>query len=237
MATNIPRSIPDLINWTNTHAALWEANQAQIGLTAAQVTQFKALQGNLSGRSSDADIARQASKDATLTLKNTVEQVRSVGGAFVNVIKAFAVASNNPAVYTLSGVSPDDPAGTVPPPIPPKEFAAQVNSDGSLTIRFKVAQPEGVTGVQYFFFRRIGGGPSDAPYTLLGSTGKSKAFTDETLPIGVDRVDYIVQPKRGEIFGEQSNIFALQFGSVGGPGLTIASMDSKPHASPVKIAA
>jgi hypothetical protein len=213
MPTNLPRTIPELLIWGDTHSELWQTNQPQIGLSAAQVTAFKTIVGSARSLANAADEARLASKNATEALHISLDNLRATGGAFVNLIKAYAETTNNMNVYTLAGVSPDDPAGTVPPPNTAESFTANVNPDGSLAIKWRASQPQGVTGVQYLVSRRVGAANS---FTLVGTVGSIKTFIDTTLPFGVDNVQYIVQPKRGDTFGPQSQVFALQFGSVGG---------------------
>jgi hypothetical protein len=221
MATNLPRPIPDLLAWAQTHDSLWQANFAAIGLSTAQATAFKNLVASFRAAFDAAEVARLASKNATETLHASVTNIRATGGAYVNLIKAFAETTHNPAVYTLSGISPDDPAGTVAAPIPPDTIIAGVNADGSLTLKWKVGQPDGVTGVQYLVSRRLG---STGTFALVGSVGAIKTYVDATLPFGVDSVQYIITPKRGDVMGDQSAVFTLQFGSVrGGGNFTITS--------------
>lgn len=246
MGTNLPNRIPDLINWATVHEDLWSTNAVAIGLTAAQATSFKNLVTTLDAANANAQQARQASKDATLTLNNAVSNIRTMGGALVNTIKAYAETTNNPNVYTLAGVSPDDAPGTVPAPVPPTEISAGVNSDGSLTLKWKASQPQGVTNVQYYVYRAVNGAQA---FTLAGASGSEKTFIDTTLPYGLDRVDYMIQPRRGNVIGAQSNTFTLRFGSVG-TGPTIAgnigggngtgmqlNVTSTPNETPVQIAA
>lgn len=234
MATNLPSTIPDLINWCSVHQDLWSTNAVAIGLSSAQATSFKALVATMVTNNGKADAARQASKNATMDLTSSVNSVRTTAGAYINLIKAFAETTHNDAVYSLAGVSADDPPSILPAPIAPATFGASINGDGSLTVKWKVTQPDGLTGVQYLVSRRMQG---QTTFTMLSSEGKNKSFTDMTLPVGVDRVEYIVQPKRGEVFGDQSHIFTVQFGSVMGGGMSIATIQSVPHDQPMKIAA
>ncbi|MCW5766535.1 MAG: hypothetical protein KIT68_11240 [Phycisphaeraceae bacterium] len=237
MATNLPDTIPALLNWAETHADLWTTHAASIGLSTAQASAFNLLAKSAADASQAADAARAASKNATLTLNDQVSALRGLAGAYVNLIKAFAETTNNPNVYALAGVSPDSPPGTLPPPNAPQQFTAGVNADGSLTIKWKVSQPTGVTNVQYVLSRRLG---ASGPFAIIGTVGASKSFTDRTLPLGVDQVQYLVQPRRGETAGALSPVFNVQFGSVGGPGLaaeprTIASTSTS--AGPNRLAA
>lgn len=235
MAQNMPVSIPDLINWCNVHQDLWTTNATSIGLSSGQAVAFKNATAALVTASSDAQNARQASKDATMILRSAVDSIRTLGNADINIIKAYATTTGDDRVYSKAGITPNDPPSTLPNPVAPTQFTAGVNTDGSITIKWKVSQPAGISAVTYIVTRRINGG--DGPFVLVANEGSNKSFTDMTLPIGVDKVEYIVQPKRGMDFGPQSPIFAVQFGSVMGGGMSIATMQSVPHEQPMKIAA
>lgn len=218
--SNIPETLSEFISWAKVHQAQWVSNQAQIGLSAPQTTAFKALVEALDTADADAQEKREASKDATRTLNNSESAARVVAGAYVNLIKAFAQTTNNPNVYALAGISPDSPPGTLPAPVPPEKFFATLNANGSLTLRFRASQPKGVSGVVYQIFRRFS---SDAPFTQVGTTGATKRWVDETIPFGTDRVEYMVTPVRGEVVGDSSDAFPVQFGSVGGGNFNISS--------------
>jgi hypothetical protein len=94
MGTNLPRTIPDLYNWANAHATLWQGNAASIGLTPAQATAFKNFVTSFGVSRDAAEGARLASKNATEALGNNVDNVRTVAGQYVNLIKAFAESTN-----------------------------------------------------------------------------------------------------------------------------------------------
>lgn len=224
MASNMPITIPELINWCNTHAGLFSTNAASIGLSAADATAFSTLAASLETFNGKAQDARQASKDATKQLQSSIDAIRALGNAYILRIKAYAEATNNDNVYALAGITPSDPPSTLPAPVAPETFTASVNPDGSLTIKWKVSQPAGVTNVQYLVSRRVN--TATGPFALLTAVGSEKTFTDVTLPVGVDRVEYIVQPKRGTVLGPQSNVFAIQFGSVP-DGVTITGANVK----------
>ncbi len=235
MASNMPTTIPELLNWCNTHVDLWQQNSANIGLSGPQALAFKTLVGAMVVNNSKAENARLASKDATMDFQNSIDSVRALGNAYILMIKAFAETTHNVNVYALAGVTPSSPPGTVPLPVAPEKFGATVNPDGSLTIKWKVTQPTGVTSVGYLVSRRVNN--AAGPFTLVSSEGTNKSYTDKELPVGVDKVEYIVQPRRGMAVGPQSNIFVVQFGSVVGGGMSIATIASTPHAEPMKIAA
>ena len=239
MGSNMPTTIPELVNWCAVHADLWRDNFAAIGLTTQQAAIFGELNDALAAANASAEAARQASKDATANLQLNIDAIRGLGNAYIGFIDSFAETTDNPKVYTLAGITPRAQPSQLPPPNTPTTFSAGVNPDGSLAIKWKVSQPAGTSGVQYLVSRRINGA---GQYTLLSSEGRNKSFTDTGLPVGVDRVEYIVQPKRGTVTGPQSNVFAVQFGSVpigmgGGGSLSIVSTNTEPQKNSVKLAA
>lgn len=237
MATNMPTTIPELINWCNVHSPAWSTNAVAIGLSSSQATAFTALCATFIKANNDAQAAREASKFATNALKDAMSAVQVTGGAYINLIKAFAETTHNPNVYNLAQVSPNSPPGTVPEPVAPQQFGATVNADGSLTITWKVAQPAGTTNVQYRVYRRVN--TTSADYTLVSTEGSKKSYTDENLPYGVDLVQYIVQPVRSGVVGPMSPAFTVQFGSVMNGGMSIARIDTQSAVGgePMKIAA
>ncbi|HMN40305.1 MAG TPA: hypothetical protein PKE29_05630 [Phycisphaerales bacterium] len=236
MGTNLPTTIPELINWCVAHDGQWTANATQINLTTAQTTAYHTIVQNLTKANDTAEAARMASKEATMQLQNAIDAARGLSSVYVDIIKNYAESTHNMNVYALGAISPPSPPGTPPLPVAPDKFGASVNPDGSLTIKWKVAQPTGATGVQYRVLRRVNA--TSGPYSIVSTEGSNKSFTDTFLPVGVDRVEYIVQPTRpGGIVGPQSNVFVVQFGSVSGGGISIARIESVPHAEPMRIAA
>jgi hypothetical protein len=235
MATNMPSTIPELISWCNVHSNAWTVNAAAIGLSPAQATAFTTLCSNFSKANDTAQAARENSKFATNALKDAMNAVQVTGGAYINLIKAYAETTYNANVYNLAQVSPANPPGTVPEPVAPQQFGATVNANGSLTINWKVAQPTGTTGVQYRVYRRVNSTTNE--YTLVSTEGSKKSYTDENLPYGVDMVQYIVQPVRSSVVGPMSPAFTVQFGSVMGGGMSIARIDTTQNVEPMKIAA
>jgi hypothetical protein len=197
------------------------------------MTAYATLLSSMTKASSDAESARIASKDATNTLNNAIQSMRALSSIYVDTIKNYAETTHNPNVYSLAGISPANPPGTPPLPVAPTTFTASVNTDGSLTIKWKASQPQGATGVQYRVMRRVN--TTEGPYALVSTEGSGKSYTDMTLPVGVDRVEYIIQPTRpGGIVGPQSPLFTVQFGSVGGGGgISITTTES----APMRIAA
>ncbi len=235
MTANLPNKIPDLVAWANTRTNAWQQAGAAIGLSEPQIQAFTTLAEALSTTVQAADQARSASKGATLEQADAVAAFRALAAAYISIIKGFAESSGNVSVYKLAEISPDAPPGPAPEPVPPETFTATVNTSGSITLKFKVTQPKGVSGVSYLVGRLINGG-TGVPVNL-GTADRKKMFTDTTLPLGVDRVTYVITPTRGPVRGPDSKAFNIQFGSVaGGPPGVIATSVAAP-ASGMKLAA
>jgi hypothetical protein len=232
VATNLPSRLPELVAWGAAHAPIFVSSASQIGLTSAQAVAFSELVDELQGAVEAANAAREASKAATLNQNDTADAFRALAGAYVNLIKAFAQVTDNPKVYTIAQISPDAPPSPAPAPVPPQEFTAGVNTSGSITLKWKVAQPAGVTGVSYLVKRRVNG--SAGEFQFVGTSDGKKTFTDSTLPLGVDRVEYVVTPKRGPVAGADSPAFSIQFGSIAAPGAMPSITTS---IAPMKLAA
>lgn len=65
----------------------------------------------------------------------------------------------------------------------------------------------------------------ESAFSIIGGSG-NKTFTDESLPLGTDSVQYIVTAIRGSVNGIPSNSFTVQFG-VGGEGFSVAKAGVK----------
>jgi hypothetical protein len=219
----MPTTIAELLAWVGTHRDLFEANQAQIGISVAQATAFKTLADNLIAAESDAQIARTASKNATQKLSDNITAVRSYGQALIGVIRSHAETTNDPNVLVLAGLPPIQPPSQLPPPIAPDNLTATLESNGALRLSWRVAQPVGVTSVQYRIFRKLSG---ESSFTLVGTGGSRKTFLDESIPFGTDGLTYQIVPWRGEVEGSPSNQFTFQFGTGGGL-LTIAATEGE----------
>ncbi|HYE62997.1 MAG TPA: fibronectin type III domain-containing protein [Phycisphaerales bacterium] len=214
----MPTTIAELLQWAGSHRDLWVLNQAQIGLSAPQVQAFKTVADAFIAAEAAAVKAREAAKAATLELNDAMAAVRTLGGGYINLIRAYAETTNNNQVYVLSGVDPVSPPGPQPIPNAPTNFSATVTPEGWIVVSWKASQP--ASGVQYRVQRRING---EANFTLVGTVGSVKKYEDKTLPFGVDRVDYIVTPVRNNIVGPSGNTFSLQFGVGGGGNFAITN--------------
>ena len=218
-----PRS--DFLQWCNTHAPIFTANAAEIGLTPAQATAFSNGTGSMGSLFTEQDAARQAAMTATTAANDQFTAMKTMAGEVVKAIKAFATNSGDPnAVYALAGINPPAPPSPSAPPGQPTNLTVSLApQDGWLSLAWKCVNPPNVGGTSYFVQRKL---PSETEWKFLGVATK-KEFVDQTFYAGPDSVQYTVQAVRSGILGEKSQIFTVTFGIAPG-GQTVARVSTSP---------
>lgn len=212
MAT-YPRDRAEFLRWAEAHIDVFTAQAANIGLTAAQATAFKNQVGALRSRTTAQQAAKDAAKAATEAARDADSATRELTSDLVRSIRAFATNNNNPNVYVLAQIPAPNPGAPVPPPGQPTDFKVELNSDGSITLKWKAKHPEGSDRVVYFVQRKL---INESAFTLVGGSGE-KSYQDDTLPVGIDGATYIITAQRGNVQGQPSRQLTVTFGS-GGPG-------------------
>ncbi len=205
---NIPKTMAGLLEWAPGHAAQWLGHAAALGLDPLAAQRFVDEVEAFELRKAQSLAAHRAAENATARLNTQEQAVRGLAGALVRQIKAHAEAVGDPSLILLAQLRQDAAPGTLPPPLPPREFTWSMDSLGALTIRWKVRQPKGVQNVTYNITRSLDGGP----FAPVGSVGSAKRFTDTTLPAGTALVAYMIEPMRGGVRGEPSREFIIRFG-------------------------
>ena len=212
MAT-YPKNRAEFLTWAEAHVEVFTSQAANIGLTAAQATAFKNQVGTLRGRTTAQEAARLAAKAATEAAVDSDSGTRELTSDLVRSIRAFATNNNNPNVYVLAQIPAPSTGQPVPPPGQPTDFKVELNSDGSITLKWKAKHPEGSDRVVYFVQRKL---ISEDSFRLIGGSGE-KSYQDDTLPVGIDGATYIITAQRGNVQGQPSRQLTVTFGS-GGPG-------------------
>ncbi|HYE62692.1 MAG TPA: hypothetical protein VD997_11910 [Phycisphaerales bacterium] len=207
---NMPtKNNSELRSWARVHAPIWVQEQATIGLSPQAAQGFQQSVDELEAAAAKVNQLRQAAIDATLEYNNALAQVKRLGGANVNTIKAYAQASGDRSVFARASIEPNAGPGTLPPPVPPSSIAAQVLPGGALELRWKAKQPRGLENVQYQVRRSLN---NEREWTLIGTAGSVKRYVDNTLPLGVTTARYLLTPWRGDHRGESSDVFTFQVG-------------------------
>jgi len=212
MAT-YPRDRKEFLVWAEAHWPVWLASPTKIGLTVEQVTAFKNQVGVLRTKTTAQQAAKDAAKAATEAAGDADSDTRELTSDLVRSIRAFATNSNDPEVYQIAQIPAPSSGAPVPPPGQPTDFKVELNSDGSITLKWKAKHPEGSDRVVYFVQRKL---INETSFRLIGGSGE-KSYQDDTLPVGIDGATYIITAQRGNVQGQPSRQLTVTFGS-GGPG-------------------
>lgn len=203
-----PRS--DFIEWCAAQAPEWNEDPDAIGLTKTQAGEFVATTDKAQTALVELEQARQAALVAADKARAVVALLRRQAGEAVRSIRSYAERTiDPPKIYAAARIAP--PAG--PTPLPPPGRPTRLNATleaatGALTLTWKATHPAGVGGTTYVIRRRL---PGEAAFTLLGTAGK-KRFIDETLPAGIENVQYSVQSQRGEKTSKPSATLLVNIG-------------------------
>ena len=207
----------------------WTTNAGDIGLTGPEMANMTALVEAAMAAQEAAALARTQSKLLTQAYYTAVSEMGTTGKGLVETIRTFAIANNNPNVYTLSLIPPPVVDTAIPPPGLPREFTVTLENTGYLTVKWKCTNPEGAAGTAYEVQRKIGGGN----FVYIGIAGGDKTYVDSTLPAGSTGVVYQVTGVRSGLRGPSAQV-NVNFGVGGGGGFTVTSVT---EGADVKLAA
>jgi hypothetical protein len=239
MANVIPRSKQDYIDFFQVHEPLWDANLALIGVSASQMTSWKALNIAMQADYIASETARNAAKNATGLSDESFRAARETAAELVRLIKNRAISTNDPKVYDYAGIPAPVPPSELPAPGAPTNLRAILNEDGTLTLRWKTNNAKGVSGVVYMVRRRVGFGiGGGGPTEIVGITGGSSFLDDScpTPPQSSPVIQYTVQGHRGGVEGDACPVFSVFMGIGAGGGAVILNTTSGEEAA-MKMAA
>ena len=202
-----PRSA--FLTWGLAHTTVFDEQEGNIGLSAAQVTAFTNAVNAANAANQAQENARLAYKAAVTTATEAFNAARRSASLTTKVIRTFAETTNNPGVYALAQIPAPAVPGEAPPPAKPVELSVALNNaSGSLTLTWKASNPAGTQGTSYIIRRKL---PGQAAFAFLGVTG-TKKFVDNSFTAGPDSVQYTVQGQRADSAGPESDIFTINFG-------------------------
>lgn len=214
----LPNSEVEQIQFCEDHISAWNLNATAIGLTTALVSALQTATTKARGSYNAAQTARLASKAATAVFHTDTGSMRDNVRDLLVLIKAKAETTNNPGVYTLAQIP--SPAAPAPLPVPgaPTDFTVNLETDGSLTLRWKCKITGTATGVFYQVQRRFVG---QTQFSNIGGA-PTKEFNDATVPMGNNGVYYQVTGYRGTRAGATSTQLFVQFGVGGGGSISVS---------------
>jgi hypothetical protein len=214
------------IEFGEAHVSPWQSNAVAIGTTAAAVTAWSAKVAAARDKYQAQQEAQNAAKAATNDFNMAMRAMVDATSAIIKQIKTQAALTGD-GVYSLAEIPA--PATPAPRPAPglPSNFAAALEGNGALTLKWKCPNPPRSGGTIYHVFRKAEG---EADYTYIGGAG-NKYFTDTTVPSGAAQLMYMIQGVRSTAVGPYGT-FVVTIGTT--PAGTMAAAVSE---APMKKAA
>jgi hypothetical protein len=214
MGKVLPATRVRRIEFCESHLGTFAERAELIGTTPAAVADLADKTTAARAAFEAARAAQQAARAATLEYHLATAAMTLAAADIIKQVKAKAAASGDDGVYALASIPAPRAPSPAPPPGKPTAFAAALNADGSVTLRWQCANPRGTSGTVYQVWRRVGG--AGGTFEHLGATGV-KRYTDATLPAGASAVTYQIQAVRSTAAGACAQ-FNVNFGVAGGVG-------------------
>ncbi len=210
MAPVLPRTRVATLEFFETRLPVWGAAPAAIGLRPLDIAQLTDLTEAARAAHDEAERLRAQAAAAADAARLASEAMRARGAGMVRVIKAYADNKDDPNIYAAAQINPPVPPTRRPPLAPPgrPELARpELNSDGSVTLRWKADNAMASRGAYFVIVRTL---PDEAERVIGDAAGRT--FTDRTLPRGTASATYMIIPKRGARSGEPSARVTVQLG-------------------------
>lgn len=213
----VPTKQQELINFFGNRLAIWQQHVAILGLQPADVTALAALVSSAQDAFNAAEVARNASKAATLTLESAIAALRELGGDYVKTIRTRAETTGNTAIYTLANL----PAPAKPAPLGPAEtptdLTTTLTTGGSVELSWRGSRTGGTSFRIYRSIKTPDAEPTS--FELLG-TSEERRFVDTNLPTGLQNATYYVVAVRSGGPSAPSDVSTLFFGTAAGNPVT-----------------
>jgi hypothetical protein len=210
---------PAAVAFAQVHVAPFTDSAALLGLSPQQVISYTTAVESAKAALTEASAAKQAWKTAASNAAAQMRELNRVMTETVTTIDITAANAADPAaLYQAALLTPPNTPGVMAAPGACNGFKAVLNAEGSVTISWKCKNPDNAHGTIYQIRRKL---PHEAEFKPMELTA-SKRFTDESIPTGAGRVQYVVQARRGNAVGPASGPFTVQLGS-GDFGVTVAT--------------
>ena len=213
----IPSGHNERISWFEERIATIKATPTAFGVTAAMCTSADDDIKQARDAYAEAQKARMAAKDSTVTQTAAIRDMNRTGGDLVRAIRTFAdnqpTLAQRDAIYAACSITPPANPTAQPAPNTPTNVAADPNANGTVTIKWKATANNGSV---YIVFRKLAG---NNQFTQVGLVS-TKKFIDSTVPAGTTSCQYQVQAVRNNQTSTASQPVSVQFGAGGASGFS-----------------
>src|SRR5690606_15329502 len=145
-------------------------------------------------RYNNAQQARTDARGATLEQSTAVDSLATLGGQLVNIIRAWAIQSEDPSIFAQAGL----PAPKTPEPIAPvapSDITFTLDPVGAIEVRWKGVKSN---GTMFTVWRSITVEGAQPPALTPIATVGEKKFVDSTIPAGAKSATYIIRAVKGD---------------------------------------
>lgn len=219
-----PKKDAQYVAWIRARYTQWSGTQGVppvIGVTSAQLDALEPLIQEVETKFAAMMAARASAKSRTYETRQAIKACRKAFSSLISMIDGFARNTNNPAVYTMAGISPPSPRTPRDTAAMAESVATKVRTDGSITFSFKVRSGGGAT---YEIQRQdVSLAGEVGPWGYLATVGKKK-FLDPSVPYGLRAVSYRVRTTLSNgVSSEWSEPSTSNFGNTGSAGGPMAA--------------
>lgn len=212
----LPRTANDRIAFFEQHLPIWAKDPAAIGIPVDLLNELTARTAAARAAYDAALVLRNRARAATLAHTESLASMFELGSDLVKMIRSFALANDDSSVFTAAEIPVPAPASPLGPPATPTGLAARLNTDGTVRVRWEASRRGGTS----FAIERVLG-PHIETWTLIGVTTE-KAFTDRSVPNGLEAVSYRVTAARSGGASTASHPTTIIFGNLVEQETTVA---------------
>lgn len=193
----LPSKNLEALMWLQARADDWLENAPAIGLTVGQANAVLTATTQAQTAVNNAESARAASKAATTAQNGAFGTMRDEAQTAINIIKAFANNSPDPAtVYSVAQIPP--PSVPLPnPPENPYDLRFLLQQTGELEIKWSGSSNGG--SAVYIISRSIQTDPASppSPMSVVGYSGE-RSYVDASIPACTVAATYSVRAVKGQ---------------------------------------
>ncbi len=212
MANTLPNGINEKISFFEQRLSAWNASLAALNLTAQNLTDLTSLTTQARANYNAAQSARNVAKAATTNQDNSVRALVDLGADLIKTIRAKALTTNNPTLYSIAQIPAPATPHTIGAPAAPTNLRATLLNTGGIELKWDGS----VANSTFFSIWRKGAGQTT--FTQIATTA-NKFFSDETVPADAATaggVNYAIKAQRISFESDFSEPILVRFGFGGG---------------------
>ncbi len=224
--SRLPDREQEFLTWAAQHLTIWAGNGVAptIGMTSEQVAEAQLKLDAAQSALDAAETVRLDSVTKTADKDLKVGDLRTTMGGLVTQIDGYAKATADESVYVKASIPeprPKTPRSEAPVPT---GLALRNTTNGELVLTYEANKGQGSVFVIQRRVKPIG---QDAqPFTYMDTTGE-KAWTDSSVPGGVEWIGYQVATKlTNNVRSDWSDERVFNFGTVGGESVSESAVQS-----------